>query len=201
MQGRGKKTKKGSGFNMVGGVRLALDPEVELYAAVLKIMGGGMCSVKCQDGRTMNCVIRQKFRGRDKRRNMIAPGSWVLVGLRDWEGTNMGKTPKCDLLEVYSPQEKDSLVQVEKSDLSLLIGAGVIHSTDRDTEFDFVDEKTQNYRDMIEGLSGDDSDGDAESETSNDEGDGLNVVVKKQKKTTSVRFMGGNDDVVDIDDI
>jgi len=200
MQGHGKKTKKGSSFNMVGGVRLALDPEVELYAAVLKIMGGGMCFVKCQDGRTMNCVIRQKFRGRDKRRNMIAPGSWVLVGLRDWEGTNMGKTPKCDLLEVYSPQEKDSLVQVEKSDLSLMIGTGVIHSTDRDTEFDFVDEKTQNYRDMIEGLSDGNTDDEEGSEAS-DNGEDKNVVVRKQKKTTSVRFMGGGDDIVDIDDI
>ena len=195
MQGHGKKTKKGGDFNMVGGVRLALDPEVELYAAVLKIMGGGMCTVKCQDGRTMNCVIRQKFRGRDKRRNMIAPGSWVLVGLRDWEGTNMGKMPKCDLLEVYNAQEKDSLVQVEKSDLSLLIGAGVIHSTDRDTEFDFVDEKTQNYRDMIEDLN------DSDTSDDDDDDDESNIVVKKEKKSTSARFMGGNDETVYIDDI
>jgi translation initiation factor IF-1 len=198
MQGHQRKDKKGGGgFNMVGGVRLALEPEVELYAAVLKIMGGGMCSVKCQDGLIRNCVIRQKFRGRDKRRNMLAPGSWVLVGLRDWEGTNLGKMPKCDLLEVYSAQEKDSLVQVEKRDLSLLAGAGIVQGTARDTEFDFVDEKTQGYRDLIEGLSEGEDD---EEESEEDEGV-EDRAPKKPKRTGRDRFMGGDDELVSIDDI
>jgi len=181
---------------MVAGVRLALDPEIELYAAVLKIMGGGMCSVKCQDNTTRMCVIRQKFRGRDKRHNLLAPGSWVLVGLRDWEGSNLGKTPKCDLLEVYNAQEKDSLVQVEKQDLTQLIGAGVVQSTNRDTEFDFVDEKTQAYRDLIEGLSAGEEEEDSEEDCVAPDDGGAT-----RRKSNRDRFMGGGDDVVDIDDI
>jgi translation initiation factor IF-1 len=189
----GGKNKQAS-FNMVNGVRLACDTDNELYAAVLKIQGGGMCLVRCQTGEERACVIRQKFRGRDKKGNMLAAGTWVLVGLRDWERVSEGKKPKCDLLEVYNAHEKDQLIQTEKQDLSKLIGAGVPYGAGKDTEFDFVDAKTQSYRDAIEGIS--DSDDDDVSEGSDGE-DTFNVNPQKSRK----RFVGGEDETVDIDDI
>jgi len=151
--GGGRKGKKNGGknksFNMVNGVRLALEDE-ELYAVCLKVFGGGMCSVKCEDGATRTCVMRSKFRGRDKRSNMLSHGVWVLVGVRDWEGCAHGKAAKCDLLEVYNAPEKDLLVQTnEERDLSALTGIKP-DGVGEHSEFDFVDAKTQGYRDLIE---------------------------------------------------
>ena len=61
--------------------------------------------------------IRGKFTGRGKRENMIAPGTWVLIGIREWDMDKIGevskdkkkKLPQCDLLEVYSETDKDRL--------------------------------------------------------------------------------------------
>ena len=71
-----KKSVKTKGFNMVNGVRLALEEE-EKYAVCLKVFGGGMCSVLCEDRETRTCVMRSKFRGRDRRNNMLGKGTGV----------------------------------------------------------------------------------------------------------------------------
>ena len=72
------------------------------------------------DGKTRLCVIRNKFRGRDKGDNTIAPKVWVLVGVRDWE-TRQGKPQKCDLLEVYREGEKDKIKENRDTDVTCLI--------------------------------------------------------------------------------
>ena len=59
-------------------LRLA-EEEGETYATVIKLLGGANCEVVTNDGVTRLCVIRNKFRGRDKRDNTIAPGVWILV--------------------------------------------------------------------------------------------------------------------------
>lgn len=81
----------------------------ELYAAVVKLYGGSNCEVVCEDGITRMCIIRNKFRGRGKRDNFLMPGIWVLVGIRDWEVKHNGKQPNCDLLYVYSEEDKHKL--------------------------------------------------------------------------------------------
>ena len=43
--------------------------------------------------------------------NIIKIGSWVLVGVRDWESVADDKLPKCDLLESYSESDKTKLLQ------------------------------------------------------------------------------------------
>lgn len=88
-----------------------VDDEDEMYAAVVKIFGNGMCEVMCNDSKKRLCIIRNKFRGRGKRDNVVASGTWVMVGIRSWEsGTGGGdKLQKCDLLEVYSDVEKQKL--------------------------------------------------------------------------------------------
>ena len=59
--------------------------------------------------------------GRNKSSNIISVGSWVIVGLRDWETTKPGKLQKCDLLEIYTHQERSKLIQECKQNLSVLL--------------------------------------------------------------------------------
>lgn len=102
-------------------LRLA-EEEGETYATVIKLLGGPNCEVVTNDGLTRLCVIRNKFRGRDKRDNTIAPGVWILVGIRDWEA-RVGSEKKCDLLEVYTSSEKDKLKKMTGLNLSHIIKA------------------------------------------------------------------------------
>ena len=94
--------------------------EFELYAQVSKVLGNGMCHVLCViDGATRLCHIRGKFRGRGKSDNIVKNGTWLLVGLREWENGSSGTTKKlqnCDLLEVYSDLEKEKLKTTVKVD-------------------------------------------------------------------------------------
>jgi translation initiation factor IF-1 len=71
----------------------------ELYAIVTKMLGCGMCYVKTNDHEQIICHIRSKFSGRSKRSNIISVGSYILVGIREWEST----IKNCDLLEIYDP--------------------------------------------------------------------------------------------------
>ena len=87
----------------------------EIYAAITKIFGGTSCKVVDINGVTRDCIIRRKFNSAGgKRQNMISIGTWVLVGIRDWEVRANGEQ-KCDLLEVYSASEKDRLKQIENN--------------------------------------------------------------------------------------
>jgi initiation factor 1A len=85
-----------------------VEEEGEMYAQVSQMLGNGMCYVTSLSGKKYLCIIRGKFRGRGKRDNTIKNGSWILIGLRDWEG-DKGDANKCDLLEVYSDLDKEKL--------------------------------------------------------------------------------------------
>jgi len=93
----------------------------EVYAKVEKILGNGMCHVLCIDNVLRLCHIRGKFRGRGKRDNTLEMGTWILVGLREWEQNKTeniksnDKLENCDLLEVYSNLDKDRLKSTVKN--------------------------------------------------------------------------------------
>lgn len=109
-----KNAPKKGGFSSV---RLAQE-EGECYAQVEKILGGANCVVNCIDNKSRLCHIRGKFRGRGKRDNTIAAGSWILVGLRDFESSSErkdGKLENCDLLEVYRDTDKERLTNATSS--------------------------------------------------------------------------------------
>ena len=74
----------------------------------------------CIDQVERLCVIRNKFTGRNKQSNMISVGSWVIIGLRTWETTKPNKKEKCDILEVYTNNEKHKLLEESKVCLSFL---------------------------------------------------------------------------------
>jgi len=78
---------------------------LEVFAYVTKFFGGSICQVYTQTKLTLIAHIRRKFSGRGKRNSIIAPNTLVLIGLREWEST----PTNCDILEVYTPIEVDSL--------------------------------------------------------------------------------------------
>jgi len=99
-------------------VRLAKD-DAEMYAIVVKLCGNGRADVKCADGVTRLLEIRKKFRGRNKRDNMIAMGTMILVGERDWEVRAANKKEKVDLLYVYSAGQHDALKKEKAAQMLL----------------------------------------------------------------------------------
>lgn len=94
-------------------VRLSESPD-EVYGVATKMLGGGKFHVQCNDNVTRLCIIGGKFSGKHKQANFVKAGTWVLVGLRDWE-TVIDKMPKCDLLECYTDSDKSKLLQTTHS--------------------------------------------------------------------------------------
>jgi len=129
------------------------EDELEIYAQVTKNLGNGMCHVICIDGETRLCHIRGKFRGRGKRDNFVGLGTWLLVGLREWETSTVAKKSdkieNCDVLEVYNDLDVQRLKDSVNEDWSMFTNsfAGAESTTD---DVEFEDEKTSDYQNLIE---------------------------------------------------
>ena len=139
-------------------LRLRNPDDDEVYAQVLGILGGGVCSVLCHDNVDRLCMIRGKFRGRGKRDNTLYRGSWILVALRTWSGTSKAGKEHCDLLEIYSDADKKRLPSFEPTInwtifANSLEGATKNHSNE-DAGFEFSDEKTDEYMELIQSSKG-----------------------------------------------
>lgn len=94
-------------------LRLAQGDE-ELYGIVTKCLGNGQFLIICQDQVERICILRNKFTGRNKQSNLLGIGSWVIIGLRNWETVKPNKKEKCDMLEVYTNNEKHKLLEESK---------------------------------------------------------------------------------------
>ena len=86
----------------------------EVYGLVTKCLGNSQFLIICNDRVERLCILRNKFTGRNKQSNMISIGSWAIVGLRNWETSKPNKKDKCDMLEVYTNNEKYKLIQESK---------------------------------------------------------------------------------------
>jgi initiation factor 1A len=144
-------------------LRVSLCKE-EIYAYVTRILGNSMCMVKCVDGYDRLCHIRGKFTGRSKRENALAQGTWVLIGLRQWDAdkefaltaskTNK-KVQKCDLLEIYSASEREKLRVQEKIFQDVIECNNSDAKNSRDDEFtanstiEFKDAQTLEYQEIV----------------------------------------------------
>jgi initiation factor 1A len=138
----------------------------EVYAYIIRILGNSMCMVKCFDGYERLCHIRGKFTGRSKRENALSQGTWVLIGLRQWDAdkefaSKASKTEKniqkCDLLEIYSSSEREKLRVQEKIFQDVITesnNSGADNGTS-DDEFksnngvEFKDQKTLEYQEIV----------------------------------------------------
>ena len=67
----------------------------ESYARILKVFGQGMVDVLCNDNVVRLCIIRKKFKGRNKRDNNCSIDTMVLVGIREWEVIAIKKKSNC----------------------------------------------------------------------------------------------------------
>lgn len=145
---KGKKVARKD--NIQKKIRLMTE-EGEQYGLVTKMLGNSQCHVFCLDGNTRLCIIRKKFTGKHKSQHFLKPGSWVLVGLRDWETNHKDKMDKCDLLECYSDSDKQiigqqSNVNVKCLEEKKLDGEEAPHHVEEDTivfkeeEFILVDD-------------------------------------------------------------
>lgn len=90
-----------------GGIRMP-ENEFEVIGCVFRMLGNGRMVVRTAHRSLVEvqCVIRNKFRGRAKRNHMVSVGSFVLIGLYDWEAPNF-KTS--DMLHMYSLEDVSSL--------------------------------------------------------------------------------------------
>jgi initiation factor 1A len=80
----GKKSKQAGRKTFTQSKTMLSTSPMEVYGIVVKMMGGKICEVKCQDDVVRLCHIRGAFSGKNKGSNFIRPGQWVLVGLREW---------------------------------------------------------------------------------------------------------------------
>lgn len=141
-------------------LRVAID-EAEKYAIVSKMLGNGMCYVRLLDGSGGGdklCIIRNKFKGRGKRDNILDSGSWVLVGLREWSS----KQDTCDLLEVYNDGERDRLLKNEPCFKGV---AAAANASDGDgvkgsssSQVQFTDSTTMKYSKLVKSGNREDND-------------------------------------------
>jgi translation initiation factor 1A len=187
-KGQARKFVVPASSKQVVKTRVALE-DGELYAQVTKMLGNGMCHVLCQDNKTRLCFIRGKFRGRGKRDNMISNGRWILIGLRDYESEKAGgKLDNCDLLDVYSDQDKERLKnQVQTVNWNQFILNDRVNTNTNDgvdDGFDFTDEKEDEYKKIMEM--------DISSKKIN-----LNLKIEKEKGDGD----GDHEDEINIDDI
>jgi hypothetical protein len=81
----------------------------EMYAIVTAKFGGRNIQVMCHDGVSRRCVIRNKFM-KLKGDNSISIGSWLMVGIYEWE-KRVDCTQTCDVLEIYLRAEKEKIKQ------------------------------------------------------------------------------------------
>jgi translation initiation factor IF-1 len=154
----GNKSKGFARKNLVkrdAALRVAKE-EGEIYAQAVKIMGGSIASAIDINGNPLRAHIRGKFRGRGKRDNFIGPGTWLLVGLHDWQTTSKPEDIKdCDILEVYSDSDKDRLKNsITTINWSIFItnDCKTLSSTEDnvdDSGIEFADEATQEFEQLI----------------------------------------------------
>jgi len=128
--------------------------EGEIYAQAVKIMGGRIASAIDIEGNPLRAHIRGKFSGRGKRDNFIGPGTWLLVGLHDWQTANIksGGVKDCDILEVYNETDKERLknsVTSVKWDKFIANESKALGGNDEEDILQFADEATQEYEQLI----------------------------------------------------
>ena len=151
----GKKTKGMARKNLTArpnNILRVSTNEFEKYSQVTKLLGNGMCHVLCDDNVTRLCHIRGKFRGRGKRDNFVKTGSILLVGIREYESGGDGKKlQNCDLLEVYSDQDKEKLKQTVTNVNWRLLSANLMTNEEADEKEDiqFVDNGQDEYYEMM----------------------------------------------------
>jgi len=113
--------------------------DLEQFACVTKMLGNGMCEVFTNTNIRLIARIRNAFRGKNKRHNMVTPYSIILIGLHEWE-----KIPKnCDLLFIYEPNHVEIIKNNPQYNINHLVqlqlsGSNIV-SHNNHADIDFVE--------------------------------------------------------------
>ena len=130
------------------------ESSLEEYACATKMNGNGV-HVTTHTGKELFCHMRGKFTGRNRKQNFISVGTWLLVGLRDWEKD----VKNCDLIVVYDRDEVRDLREIPGIDLKYLI-----KTTNRISNF-MEDDNKDNDEDEVEAFKFSESAGVSEEYT------------------------------------
>lgn len=172
----GRNNRKMASKNTVAGARSTIrlqNDEDEIYAKATAMLGNGMATVICSDKKTRLLQIRKKFRGRNKRDNIISTGSILLVGLRSWEARTDSKKEKVDLLYVYNESQYETLKQIP--DIYQLFHNSGTSNAENTDGFAFGEVETwQKKQEDVEEL--------AETKTNKEE----NVIIKPKSARMNV---------------
>jgi hypothetical protein len=110
----------------------------EMIARIIKVEGGSNFEVLCNDEKRRLLVVRQKFKGRNKRDNSLKIDTMVMIGLREWQVVSNKKREKVDLLEVYNTDQLPELKKISKINLDIFpAGEQSIKAEDIPFEMDF----------------------------------------------------------------
>jgi hypothetical protein len=133
----------------------------ELYAVITTIYGGKTCQVMCDDGVSRRCTIRRKFTMHRHGENIIASGTWLMVGLYDWE-KKLDGSQTCDILEVYSARERDQIKQTVNAKVlkHIMLVNNEIDGNKNGNEFLFSDTLVEASIDADDDESSEDNDED-----------------------------------------
>jgi len=122
--------------------------DLEQYACVTKMLGNGMCEIYTNDNTRLIGHIRNKFRGKQKRHNLLTIFSVVLVGLREWENP----VKNCDILTIYDDSQIEQLKQIPSVKIDHVIQtrfAGTFQQIKATNEIDFVDTREDDLIDLV----------------------------------------------------
>jgi initiation factor 1A len=108
-----RKNEKSSASSRI----ILAEDELEHYGCVTKLFGNGMCEVTMNDDKKLIGHIRKKFRGKQKRHNLISLFSIVLIGMRDWESP----AKNCDILTIYEEMQVEQLKCIPSININHLI--------------------------------------------------------------------------------
>lgn len=129
----------------------------EIYG-VVKRLNGNTFDVTCIDDKVRRCFIRGKFKGRGKRDNIIEVDKWVLIGVREFQQVpsenavnSKGKKEMemCDLLEVYSSGERDTLKRTH----GIFMKESELSTAEVEDSYEFVDADTLRYQNIVSSSS------------------------------------------------
>ena len=131
----------------------------EIYAIATKMLGNNMLHCHCIDNVIRLCHIRGKFTGRGKRDNIIKAGTWLLIGIREWDSAqSKQKMPQCDLLEVYKDLDVSRLKDTVTENWTVLTSNDVkndVNSNQGDNTFEFTTERDEERDKFIEEMNSD----------------------------------------------
>jgi translation initiation factor IF-1 len=133
-KGKMMANKNGNGNGNGGGcrekIRMIEFPDIEVIVCVTKVFGGGLFEVVDNSGGKYRAFLRGKMKGHNKRHNLVALFSVLLVAKRiDTDPT------KCDILFVYDSHDIQFLALNPMLNISNILYLHNNHSSNNDDHF------------------------------------------------------------------